>query len=97
MIELLVDLLGTRLRYPPVPTALLNTLALVCFFSSLKEIKFSNYNFFQVFDTNTTFSQKHKDEPMPTNRSYKLDDEEFLEVQQTITYGWIRSFIQRVS
>lgn len=34
---------------------------------------------------------------MPTNRSYKLDDEEFLEVQQTITYGWIRSFIQRVS
>jgi len=80
MIELLVDLLGTRIRYPPVPIKLLNTLAL-------------------VFDTNTTFSQKHKDEQLPTNRSYKLDDEEFLAItsnNQKESYGWIRSFIQRV-
>lgn len=31
MIELLVDLVGTRLRYPPVPVTLLNTLAIVSF------------------------------------------------------------------
>jgi hypothetical protein len=30
MIELLVDLVGTRIRYAPVPITLLNTLALVC-------------------------------------------------------------------
>ena len=29
MIELLVDLVGTRLRYPPTPITLLNTLAIV--------------------------------------------------------------------
>lgn len=31
MVELLVDLVGTRLRYPPVPVTLLTTLAIVCF------------------------------------------------------------------
>jgi hypothetical protein len=80
MIELLVDLVGTRLRQTPVPITLLNTLAI-------------------TFDTNTTFSQKHKDEPLPTNRTYKLDDEEFLETNsntQNESHGWIRSFIQRV-
>lgn len=29
MIELLTDLVGTRLRFPPVPITLLNTLAIV--------------------------------------------------------------------
>ena len=29
MVELLIDLVGTRLRHPPVPTGLLNTLAIV--------------------------------------------------------------------
>ncbi|CAF2555925.1 unnamed protein product [Rotaria sp. Silwood2] len=79
MIELLIDLVGTRLRYPPVPITLLNTLAI-------------------TFDTNTTFSQKHKDEQLPTRRIYKLDDEEFLRKSfnnKTGTYGWLRSFIQR--
>ncbi|CAM4859019.1 unnamed protein product [Rotaria socialis] len=79
MIELLVDIVGTRLRYPPVPVTLLNTLAI-------------------TFDINTTFSQKHKDEQLPSRRVYKLDDEEFLRTKfnnQTGTYGWIRSFIQR--
>jgi hypothetical protein len=32
MIELLIDLVGTRLRHPPVPVVLLNTLAMVCLF-----------------------------------------------------------------
>ncbi|CAF1262893.1 unnamed protein product [Rotaria sordida] len=80
MIELLVDLVGTRLRYPPAPITLLNTLAI-------------------TFDTNTTFSQKHKDEQIPTRRIYKLDDEEFLRTNfnnQIGTYGWIQSFIQRL-
>lgn len=79
MIELLVDLVGTRLRYTPVPIILLNTLAI-------------------TFDTNTSFSQKHKDEQIPSNRSYKLDDEEFLEenLDAQKSYGWMRSFIQRV-
>ncbi|CAF1334234.1 unnamed protein product [Rotaria sp. Silwood1] len=79
MIELLIDLVGTRLRHPPVPTTLLNTLAI-------------------TFDTNTTFSQKHKDEQLPTRRIYKLDDEEFLRTNfnnPTGTFGWLRSFIQR--
>jgi hypothetical protein len=30
MIELFIDLVGTCLRYPPVPITLLNTLAIVC-------------------------------------------------------------------
>ena len=29
MVELLIDLVGTRLRHPPVPVELLNTLAIV--------------------------------------------------------------------
>jgi hypothetical protein len=80
MIELLVDLLGNRLRSSPVPVGLLNTLAL-------------------VFDTNTTVSQKHKEESLPTNRNYRLDDEEFVKNNfnnQKVSYGWIRSFIQRL-
>ncbi|CAF1331847.1 unnamed protein product [Adineta steineri] len=79
MIELLVDLVGTRIRHAPVPTTLLNILAL-------------------TFDTNTTFSLKHKDEQLPTNRNYTLDDEEFLRTTFTNRnecYGWLRSFIQR--
>jgi hypothetical protein len=38
MVELLIDLVGTRLHYPPVPITLLNTLSLVC----LKKIFFIN-------------------------------------------------------
>lgn len=29
MVELLIDLVGTRIRHPPVPVALLNALAIV--------------------------------------------------------------------
>jgi hypothetical protein len=79
MIELLVDLVGTRLHYTPVPITLLDTLAI-------------------VFDTNTTFSQKHKDEKLPSNRHYQLDDEEFLKKtapHQKESFGWILSVLQR--
>jgi hypothetical protein len=79
MIELLIDLVGIRLRYPPVPVTLLNTLAM-------------------TFDTNTTFSQKHKNELLPTRRVYTLKEEDFLrEDFDTETFGWLRSIMQRVS
>ncbi len=98
MIELLIDLVGTRLRHPPVPVVLLNTLAMVCLF--IKSYFRKKILLFQIFDTNTTFSQKHKDEQLPTTRSYKLEDDEFLKLNSTNqneSFGWIRSFIQRVS
>lgn len=77
--ELLVDLVGIRLRYPPAPVALLNTLAI-------------------IFDTNTTFAQKHKDEQIPSNRVYQLKDNEFLNIlpaKSKDSFGWICSLIQR--
>ncbi|UJR14109.1 hypothetical protein I4U23_001105 [Adineta vaga] len=79
MTELLVDLVGIRLRYAPVPITLLNTLAI-------------------AFDTNTTFSQKHKDKLLPEDRVNQLDDDEFLRTNYSNSmesYGWIRSLIQR--
>lgn len=52
----------------------------------------------QTFDTSTTFSQKHKDEPLPSRRVYTLNDEVFVRnSSQKGSYGWLRSIIQRVS
>ncbi|UJR33059.1 hypothetical protein I4U23_020518 [Adineta vaga] len=77
MIELLIDLVGIRICYPPVPIALLNTLAM-------------------TFDTNTKFSQKHKNELIPSRRVYTMKDDDFLsEEYDHETYGWLRSIIQR--
>lgn len=97
MVELLIDLIGTRLRYPPVPVALLNTLAIVrILLISFPEIVFVSL---KVFNTSTTFSEKHKDETLPATRTYRLEDEEFVKITpntQRGSYGWIQSFIQRV-
>ncbi|CAF1161817.1 unnamed protein product [Adineta ricciae] len=78
MIELLVDLVATRIRYAPVPITLLNVLAL-------------------TFDTNTTFSQKHKNDKLPEGRVYVLEGDEFFRTNpnQTESYDWLRSLIQR--
>lgn len=96
MTELLVDLVGTRLRSPPVPITLLKTLAMV------GPLPTGPYGLimrspFQTFDANTKFSQKHKNELLPARRVYTLLDGDFLrEDYERETFGWLRSIIQRV-
>ena len=98
MLELLVDLVGTCLCHRTIPITLLHTLAMVCTPTLVLSPCITTLTSLQTFDTNTTFSQKHKDEPLPTRRVYTLNDEVFVRnSSQKGSYGWLRSIIQRVS
>lgn len=46
MIELFIDLVGIRLRYPPVPVQLLNTLALVRIRINFKKVSIISFHLF---------------------------------------------------
>ena len=53
---------------------------------------------FQILDVNTTFSQKHRNEPLPARRTYTLADDDFLRCDLNEgTYGWLQSLLQRVN
>ena len=97
LLVLFVDLVRLRLEQRPVPSVLLETLATVRRRNELFEVSF--FSFAQVFDPNTTFSQKHKTDALPNGRTFLGDEENLLRRSVDPTkdsFPWIRFLIERV-
>ncbi|CAF0728964.1 unnamed protein product [Didymodactylos carnosus] len=96
MLELFIDLVCARLQFLPVPTGLLETLALVSISLFYCFILLTFVSVHQTFDCNTTYQQKHKFEPYIN--CYNLNGCHFVKMQLNdgqLSYGWLRSLIDR--
>lgn len=101
LIETLIDLVSIRIEWAPVPVSLLGILSLVKVENPFGRKKRTKTGFFvsqKIFDSTSAFGKRHRTKAFPSQRSYSLDDHEFLKQSDpTERFGWLKSFLQRVS
>ncbi|CAF2084119.1 unnamed protein product [Rotaria magnacalcarata] len=85
MMQLLVDLIAARLAYSPVPTQLLETLAIL----------FDHDSVFQQKNKNRSYDGSHYDEQLGERLLAKSSLSSFSDSNKNEQYGWLREIINR--
>ncbi|CAF1240506.1 unnamed protein product, partial [Rotaria magnacalcarata] len=85
MMQLLVDLIAARLAYSPVPTQLLETLAIL----------FDHDSVFQQKNKNRSYNGSHYDEQLGERLLAKSSSSRFSDSNKNEQYGWLREIINR--
>ncbi|CAF4491738.1 unnamed protein product, partial [Rotaria socialis] len=85
MMQLLVDLIAARLAYSPVPTQLLETLAIL----------FDHDSVFQQKNKNRSYNGSHYDEQLGERLLAKSSSSTFSDSNENEQYGWLREIINR--
>ncbi|CAF4490825.1 unnamed protein product, partial [Rotaria magnacalcarata] len=85
MMQLLIDLIAARLAYSPVPTQLLETLAIL----------FDHDSVFQQKNKNRSYDSSHYDEQLGERLLAKSSLSSFSVSNENEQYGWLREIINR--